>query len=266
MKFALNYSPQAVELWREGAIPVDLFKCPDWPDLIAIAQAWRPVYVHFPLLAGQNNLDKVGIDAITHWLNTTETQFVNTHIAALKQADESREQVIEAVIADLNRLVAEFGADRVIVENIPYPDTRRDKSAFSVDADLISQAIRETGTRLLLDLGHARRTAEHLAIDPRIYIEQLPVDRLAELHVTGLGYHQGRREDHLPMRDEDWDLLDWALIKIHTWARPSVIACEYGGIGPQFEWRSVREVIAAQIPLMYEKVTKGIRDDTRNRA
>lgn len=256
MKFALNYSPQAMELSREGAIHFDLFKCPDWPDLIAIAQQWRPVYVHFPLLAGQNNLDKVGIDAITHWLNTTETQFVNTHIATLKRDDETRERVIAAVIADLQRLVNEFGADRVIVENIPYPDTRRDKSAFSVDTALISEVITETNTRLLLDLGHARRTAEHLAIDPRVYIEQLPVDRLAELHVTGLGYHQGRREDHLPMRDEDWDLFDWALSQIHAgiWARPAVIACEYGGVGPQFEWRSAREVIAAQIPLMYQKV------------
>ncbi|HLV36123.1 MAG TPA: hypothetical protein VKY59_13445, partial [Spirillospora sp.] len=60
MKFALNYSPQAAELLRAGDIDIDLFKCPDWPHLIEQARQQRPVYIHFPLVAGQHNIDQVG--------------------------------------------------------------------------------------------------------------------------------------------------------------------------------------------------------------
>ena len=35
MSFALNYSPCAAKLLRDGEIQVALFKCPEWPELIA---------------------------------------------------------------------------------------------------------------------------------------------------------------------------------------------------------------------------------------
>ena len=53
MNFAINYSPQAGELLKQGKIEINLFKCPDWPELIQEASALAPVYVHFPLIAGQ---------------------------------------------------------------------------------------------------------------------------------------------------------------------------------------------------------------------
>jgi|GEM_PF-3341121 len=34
MRFALNYSPQAAVLLAEGRIEIDLYKCPDWSDLM----------------------------------------------------------------------------------------------------------------------------------------------------------------------------------------------------------------------------------------
>ena len=48
-------------------------------------------------------------------------------------------------------------------------------------------------------------------------------------------------------------LLDRVLDRIRwgDWAHPWVLACEYGGIGPMFEWRSDPAVIAADIPLLY---------------
>jgi len=46
MRFAINYSPQAEKLWREGRILVDLFTSPDWHALEARAGPLHKLSVH----------------------------------------------------------------------------------------------------------------------------------------------------------------------------------------------------------------------------
>lgn len=261
MLFSLNYSPEMAELIRAGLIEVDRIKCPEWPDMIADARQVGPVYVHFRLMAGQGLLPESLLDTVAAFRDDTQTPFVNTHIAPRFQdyTDPSdRQVVIDGIKASLTQLADRFGPQNVIAENIPYPEHRNpDKPFLSVDTEVISRAITETGVGLLLDLGHARRTAEHLAIDPRLYISALPVDRLREVHITGLGYNQnGDRVDHLPMREDDWELLQWALDNIRTgrWSEPWSVSCEYGGIGEQFRWRSSKDVIAVEAPRMMQMI------------
>jgi hypothetical protein len=59
-----------------------------------------------------------------------------------------------------------------------------------------------------------------------------------------------------PCCRRDWDSLGWALDRIAAgeWAEPWIVAFEYGGIGPLFEWRSERAVIAADVPRMMAMV------------
>lgn len=257
MIFSLNYSPQMAELMAEGAIHVDRIKCPEWPDLIATARQSGPVYVHFRLMAGQELLPEALLDEVARFRDETDTPFVNTHIAPRLEdySDPNDKQaVIDGIKRSLDQLAARFGAENVIAENIPYPEGRRNNKNFlSADPEVISRAINETGVGLLLDLGHALRTAEHLAIDPRLYIAGLPVTRLREIHITGLGYNRdGHRSDHMPMRDDDWELLAWALENVRTgnWSEPWSVSCEYGGIGEIFAWRSRKDVIAVEAPRM----------------
>lgn len=260
MKFALNYSPQAADLLRAGQIDIDLFKCPDWPDLIETARALRPVYVHFPLVAGQNNVEHVGLNRIRDLLNCTDTRYVNTHIAARHEdLDDTNDSLraVDIMLRDIWPLIECFGADGVMAENVPYPDIPPNKPRVIIEPDAIRAVIETSGCGLLLDLAHARLTCEQTGMDVYDYIEQLPVDRLRELHVTGVGCNrEGLREDHLPMTAEDWALLEWALDHIHRgqWAQPYVVACEYGGVGPGFEWRSDPAVMAHDIPRMVELV------------
>lgn len=261
MIFSLNYSPEMAELIQEGQIHVDRIKCPEWPDMIAEAQKTGAVYVHFRLMAGQGLLPESLLDEVAQFRDATATPFVNTHIAPRFEdyADPTdKEAIIEGIKANLVQLAARFGAENVIAENIPYPEGKQtDKPYFSADPDVIRRAIEETGVGLLLDLGHARRTAEYLCIDPKLYIAELPVKHLREVHITGLGYNlDGRRTDHMPMRDEDWDLLQWALDNIRDghWSEPWSVSCEYGGIGEPFRWRSKKEVIAVEAPRMVEMI------------
>lgn len=260
MKFALNYSPQAADLLRAGEIEVELFKCPDWPDLVEEAAQLRPVYIHFPLVAGQGNVDDVGLETIAGWRSRTQTRYVNTHLSA--RFDDLRdihdaEEAVATMLRDVLPLVEHFGAENVMAENIPYPDMWDDKPRIDIEPEVIRRVIEASGCGLLLDLAHAQLTADHLGWDVREYIGQLPVERLREVHVTGIGIgRSGSPEDHFAMTGPDWALFEWALAQIRSgiWATPWVIACEYGGIGPIFDWRSEAAVIAHDIPRMVSMV------------
>lgn len=260
MRFALNYSPQAADLLRQKTLTIDLFKCPDWPDIIAEARTQRPVYVHFPLVAGEHNIEQVGLERVADLRASTHTPYVNTHIAARYQdLDDPKDAdaAVEIMLRDILPLVERFGPNGVMAENVPCPDLERDKPRVTVEPDVICRLIQISGCGLLLDLAHARLAAETLGMDVYSYISCLPLDRLREVHVTGVGLNrEGQLEDHLPMTDEDWALFDWALDNIHAgrWAEPAIVACEYGGIGPMFDWRTDPAVLAFDIPRMYKTV------------
>ncbi|MDZ7705467.1 MAG: DUF692 family protein [Trueperaceae bacterium] len=247
-RLAINYSPEAAQLLAEGAVEVDLFKCPDWPDVMGAALDHRPIYVHFPLVAGRGTLADTDWLRLETLLEQSATGLVNVHLHADPDAADP-DALAERWLADLALLSGRFGAERVVAENIIYFGPGGKTAAAATDPDLISRVLRDSGVGLLLDLAHARISALHYGCDARDYIAALPTERLRELHVTGTGQHEGRWRDHLAMSDADWALLVWGLEHLgHAWSRPDVIALEYGGVGPLFSWRSEREVIARSLP------------------
>ncbi len=175
---------------------------------------------------------------------------------------EDADEVLETMLQDVTPMTERFGAERVILENVPFPDVYLDKPGLASDPGVVCAAVERSGCGLLLDLAHARLSAESLGIDVYAYIEQLPLNHLRELHVTGVGLDPtGFRQDHLPMTDEDWALFDWAMRQIVSgaWPAPWAVSCEYGGIGPMFEWRSDPAVIARDIPRMAAAVRETLR-------
>jgi len=278
MKLAINYSPQAEALAAQGAIDFDLFKCPPaWdpvvpqhaPDLLARARATRPIYLHFPLHAGDNSLRTTDWGQIEEALAQTETPFVNVHlqadakdfphVAAVTTAPEDRNRIADALIRDVLLVTSRFGPERVIAENVPYRGPEGGRLAPCVDPDVIRRVVDEAGCGLLLDLAHARLTCLALGLDAREYVARLPVARLRELHVTGAQPEGGRLRDSMPMGEEDWDLTAWAIKRIRDghWAKPWTLAFEYGGVGPNLAWRSEASVIAEQLPRLKE-LTAGV--------
>jgi uncharacterized protein (UPF0276 family) len=255
LKLALNYSAPAAELVRHGQIAIDLYKCPDRPDVVAAARAEHPVYVHFDLWAGSGRLDATDWKRVEGLLDQTGTRFVNLHLAPRETDFEPGhpldvEVVIERVFHDVISAVKRFGPERVIVENAPhlYPGGVIPRPA--VDPDVISRLVREIGCGFLLDLSHARIAARQLGLDEREYVARMPVDHLRELHITGLDHDGQYWRDHMPLTDEDWTEAAWALAHIRAgrWTEPAIVALEYGGVSPAFAWRSDPAVMAAQAP------------------
>ena len=96
-------------------------------------------------------------------------------------------------------------------------------------------------------------------MDEKDYIAALPLDKLRELHITGVQMHEGRLRDHLPLTENDWEMTAWASAQIRAgaWACPGVVALEYGGVGPAFEWRSDSGVLSEQVPRLYHLIHAG---------
>lgn len=264
MKFAINYSKQAAQLVEHGEIAIDYFKCPDWPGMVEEASRLRPVAVHFTLNAGNGQIQKTDWKLIEQLLHKTGTAYVNVHIAPeskdfpgipvdTQRAEEYR-AVIDRVITDVQLIVNRFGAERVIVENVPYRGKDGSFLRPGVEPGAINQVLDETGCGLLLDISHARITARQLGIDERTYMAALPVDRLREIHFTGLHNLNGYLQDHLPVLEADWPILDWVLERVQRkeWSFPTMLAFEYGGVGEKFSWRSDTAVIAEQVPRLYQ--------------
>jgi uncharacterized protein (UPF0276 family) len=271
MLFAINYSPPAAALVTEKRIQVDRFKCPDWPDMIAEASQLRPVAVHFTLAAGRNKLHRVDWRLVERLLKQTDTPYVNLHLEPhvsdypnLDLNDPGQVEILIEQIIDEIRLVTDrFTPQRVILENVPWRGAGYKVLRQAVQPDIITRLVEATGCGLLLDISHARIAAHHLGMDERAYMAQLPVHRLSELHFTGLHNLEGYLQDHLEALDTDWPVLDWVLDQIRnavptiagTWKRPWMLSFEYGGVGEKFDWRSDPHVIAAQVPMLYERVT-----------
>lgn len=257
MNFAINYSPQAAAALQAGQIEIDYFKCPDWDNLVTAAQPLRPVYIHFPLLVGAGSTPDFA--AVEQWLARSDTLFVNAHVEVLAEAhapDTPDAAILEMLLHETQALVDAFGADRVILENIPQPDAHEDLShlPLGVQPETLRLLCEETGCGFLFDISHAQLTCERLGFDFETYVTALPLERLRELHITGIAdFAEGRRGDHMPLLEADWARLDWLLARIRSGQarHPEMMAFEYGGIGPYFEWRSEPAVIAAQVPRLY---------------
>jgi hypothetical protein len=294
MDFAVHYSVPAAALVDAGAIAVDRFKCPAWLDLVARVQARYPLYIHFPLRVGPGTgpidtetkqpPDWEKIDTL---LAQTGTPYVNVHLEPtvhehpgipLESDDPAHVAALtDALIRDVRAVVARYGADRVIAENVPNGQGTP-QIAFS--PAVIRRVVEETGCGFLFDLSHARRAARALGMDVETYIALLPVERTREIHITGIqvfderwatdlaraglgenviGHFRGRWQDHLPFTEADWTFAAWAMDEVRrgAWGEPWIIALEYGGVGPLWEAITDEDVLRAQVPCLAQLV-KGI--------
>ncbi|MCY4021006.1 MAG: DUF692 family protein [Chloroflexi bacterium] len=265
MNFAINYSPEALQLWQDNRIQVDMFKFPPWDELRPLMQLGPGAYIHFENIAGGPYAKEQDLAVLQNWLDSTDTRVVNTHLAVsasdfVDGLPVTPEAVIGKAIEWVDRLGRSFGNENVVVENSSYPIADWDTGLLEevVDPAVVSEIVGRSGCGLLLDVAHAVRACEGTGRnDVNAYLNAMPVAALRELHVVGILPHKnefGVREDHFAMTDDDWSVAEWVVGQIRDghWREPETMAFEYGGIGELFAWRSDADVIAAQVPRLYE--------------
>jgi uncharacterized protein (UPF0276 family) len=247
---------------------VALFKCPEWPDLIAEVLQQCPCYPHFAFLAGRAQVQKADWSQVHRLIDLARAPHLNLHLGpcvtdfpgvALESSDpRDRDRLIAAMTRDVLFALREFPPERLALENLmwdPHPPWLI--PLWALRPEVVREVIERTGCRLLLDISHAGVTGRRLGMTAEEYILSLPVDRLAEMHVSGTRLcEDGFWRDHHPMGDHDWRLAEWAFERIRggDWPAPRIIAFEYGGIGPGFEERTDEQVLRAQVPRLARRL------------
>jgi uncharacterized protein len=269
-RFAMNYSPQAAALLARGAMDVDLYKCPFVPEIIQQARAQRPCYVHFSFRAGNRPFEGADWTAIRQAVETTDTPHVNMHLAPSvarfpgmnvgTDAADDTARLIEAMERDVAELAQHFSPEFIALENVMWdPMPPWEIPAPVLRPEVIAKVVRDTGCRFLLDLAHVACTVRYFGADVESYIAALPLNQLAELHVSGtrLG-SDGRWHDHHSMGEHDWPLLKWALERIRSddWPRPRLITFEYGGAGAGWDHLAEESALAADVQRLRDFVSR----------
>ncbi|MFZ3151476.1 MAG: DUF692 family multinuclear iron-containing protein [Anaerolineaceae bacterium] len=263
MKFAVNYSLKFETLYKQGLIDADLLKCPEWKGVVNASLRLKPVYVHFEIGVGNGGVSKLDFDLIKRMLAATATPHLNCHLvgnSALnpeKKADQNKQ--VQVWINEMHILQEQVPGYRLVAENLPCsPDVPA--SQIGSIPELITEAIMAVDADLLLDLSHARITAANLGLDFKEQIAKLPVERLAELHITGIRPYRGYLTDHFELNPTDWEAAKWAKQQIScgNWREPKIVAFEYGGVGDVFGWRTEEGVLQEQVPQLYALFCDGI--------
>ncbi|MBP7213832.1 MAG: DUF692 family protein [Anaerolineaceae bacterium] len=262
MKFAVNYSTPIAKMIEQGEVKVDLLKCPEWDGIVNAARKVAPAYIHFEISLGTHKVQGLNYDLIRRMLETTETPYLNTHLSNHRSrstaTEENRKITLKEWREDLEFLRGKLPDVKIIAENLPWHEFMPELE-IACNPSLISEFIEENDLGLLLDLSHARISSEMMGMDYRDYIARLPVDRLAELHITGIREYNGYLTDHFEMQADDWAVAEWAKAQIDAgnWRRPEIVAFEYGGVGNVFCWRTEPEAIRSQVPRLYEIFGQG---------
>jgi uncharacterized protein len=208
------------------------------------------------------------LDHIAHFVSMTQTPWIGEHLAFISAdaltggdpVDDGSGGTVELTYTVCPQLSAEtvrrVGENLVtlrsrfdvpiILENspqyFPIPGSTMSMPEF------VAKVVEHCDVDLLLDITHWLITAGNMKMDPLATLESIPLERVREVHLSGLSQQSGRWwDDHsIPVPDQALDLL----AKIAARLRPKAVTFEYNWAPsiPQSVLRTqierVREVFA----------------------
>jgi uncharacterized protein (UPF0276 family) len=125
---------------------------------------------------------------------------------------QPRQVVIDNIIRHGRRL-QDWAGMPLLLENFNYHPTGA--YDYICEPALFSELIEAIGCGMLLDLGHARISAQNMAEwegDVAAYLSALPLAKVREIHFNRPGWQRGERVDlHQPACADDLEWLGWTL-------------------------------------------------------
>lgn len=116
-------------------------------------------------------------------------------------------EVVEALCRNIAE-VRRFIDVPLILENITYVVNM--PGAEMSEAEFVTKVLERTDCGLLLDVTNLYTNAVNHGYDPRIFLEQLPLERVVQLHFVGGNWHHGVLVDShsQPTPLEVWELME----------------------------------------------------------
>ncbi len=234
----VNYSEPLVSLVKEGFDSFDGIEIGPWfppEEITGFRQLFSgmPFYFHASSVMTPMRKDRHFPERLKEYLACTESPWLSYHIEllplhifrlshlGLRLPPPEAGKITRQFIDTLAR-VREIAGLPIVLENLH--SIRGKRYDYAASPEVITEIVKETDSGFLLDIAHARVAAEYQGQEVHAYIERLPLDRLAQIHVSGVRVRYGRIHDaHESMGEEDYQLLQWVL-GIRS---PQVVTLEY---------------------------------------
>lgn len=249
MKLAVNFSDVLLALLKENPdLPIDYIKVPTAPlpdsfEQYLVGKIFRPLLSHVnqPDVLDLLHIDskrRINIPLIARILDLSAPLHLSTHVNARVEYfpefapsqhsyDSKLADLIKTRFLETVQIYQANFQTPLIIENFPYYSFAYEYRIGS-DPEFISELCTATNCGFLLDISHARVTADFFKMDVLRYLDLLPLHVTKEIHVSGTLRFEGEGflwDAHTELEQFDYDLLAYVLKK----ANPDVITIEYGG-------------------------------------
>jgi uncharacterized protein len=153
-----------------------------------------------------------------HVARLTKPKWVSDHLCFTRVPGHSlgqltplpfTEHIVDLVVEHIKQISDTFDCP-FLVENISYY-FRVPPSTLS-EAEFITRVVGESGCGLLLDLANVRNNAINNDYDAYRFLDEIPLDRVVQIHLAGSSYNGGLLIDthSHPVPPEVFDLLRYA--------------------------------------------------------
>jgi uncharacterized protein (UPF0276 family) len=238
-KLTANYSQALAALIRSGEAPIDGIEVGPWftPHQIRQYQKELPGW-EFQFHAG-NYVSRIRYQPcarkrLREYLSCTQNPWLSVHLELLPlhiyllsayfgvHLDPPDFEKQKNWFIHKLKNVKTIAQVPIILENlISLPNC---KYGYAADPGVITKLLEEIECGLLLDIAHARVAASYQGKDVERYLDGLSLDRVEQVHVSGVRMKAGYLHDaHESMQQEDYVLLEWVLRR----SRPKVVTLEY---------------------------------------
>ncbi len=246
-ELGVTYFRELPTLAQDAGVDFQYVRVGNWlePDLARQAKGQFPgkelLYHHNRNIRVRESEVESFIATLQKWHQLTSCPWLSAHL------DYHTDEEIQAILAKVRRpsscdieeatqLMCQ--AARAVQAHLPVPLLLENVQHWPlVETDLtatpafIGRVLDQVHGSLLLDIAHARISAAIMHCGVHSYLEELPLHRVIEIHVSSPRYRNGEWHNcHEVLQKEDYAILKWLLDRI----RPRVVTLEY--------WKDLHQV------------------------
>jgi uncharacterized protein (UPF0276 family) len=238
MQLTTNLSGPLIELLRRQAAPIDGIEVGPWINPRKIMEHRKrlpgiPFYFHGGDYVNGLAVVPGTLQRIKDYLEITGSPWLSLHITFLfpgmqyifrkrnwKFPSINTDRATRGFVQKIQKFTRCVNVPILLENPSPIPLYEN----LEIQPDRIHQILKAADCRLLLDIGHARLSAEIAGITAEEYILNLPMDRVDQVHVSGPRIRGGHLFDaHEPLQEMDYRLFEFVLAH----AKPKVVTLEY---------------------------------------
>lgn len=256
MNIGCNWSKYLKELIEQEKVKIDYIKYGFYENFyeeFETMRAIKPILLHGLGLNEDTGMKDIGVidfKLLNKLIKECDSPHYGLHLA-IKNSDMGIERTEEDIFKHMSNQVKTFKENinvPLILENTP--DCPIDRTVFDhypyVMPEQIKRILVENEVGFLLDLTHAKITAQYRGWNVCDYLANLPLELIKEIHVNGSGRDsEGFPCDtHESMKEEDYELLKFVL----SHSNPEIVTLEYVGK----EWESDEVILKSLERQLYK--------------